>query len=177
MTREGAASRLNADEEQQVDRRRVSDHSRRKLAEAIRRGETDTALRTLFEVITGKTPEQYPTVRDVAGGSAIADGVTDKRVRFELTLDGPETVNTNAYDGHGWQVRELPPGEYAVSASLSAVYAYDMDTLEETEYVVEDATVELSNTTMTIDPTTTPIGEQVTAPDVTLSALTLGGEK
>lgn len=177
MNREGAASRLSKHKAEQIDRRRVSDHSRRLLAEAIRRGETEAALRTLFEVLTGKRPEQYPTVRDVAGGSAIADGVTDKRVRFELTLDGPETVNTNAYDGHGWQVRELPPGEYAVSASLSAVYTYDMDTFEQTEYVVEDATVELSNTTMTIDPTATPIGEEVTAPDVSLTALTLGGEK
>ena len=177
MTREGAASRLNADGEQQIDRRRISDHSRRELAEAIRRGETETTLRTLFEVLTGKRPEQYPTVRNVAGGSAIADGVTDKSVRFEVTLDGPETVKTNAYDGHGWQVRELPPGEYAVSASLSAVYTYDMDTSERTEYVVEDATVELSNTTMTIDATATPIGEVVTAPDVSLTALTLGGEK
>ena len=177
MTREGAASRLSADEEQQIDRRRVSEASRRRLAEAIRRGETEAVLQKFFEVLTGETPDKYPTVRDVAGNSAIADDVTDKRVRFEITLDGPETVNTNAYDGHGWQVRELPPGEYDVSASVGSVYTYDDESLEQTEYVVEDATVELSNTTMTIDPTTTPIGEQVTAPDVTLSALTLGGEK
>ena len=177
MTREGAASRLNTDEEQQVDRRRVSDHSRRKLAEAIRRGETETALRKLFEVLTGKRPEQYPTVRNVAGGSAIADGVPDKRVRFAITLDGPETLTTNAHDERGWQVRELPPGEYDVSVSVVRVYAYDADTLEQTEYEIDDATVELSESTMTIDPTTTAIGEQVTAPKVTLADLTLGGEK
>ena len=177
MNREGAASRLSADEDKQVDRPRVSDHSRRLLAEAIRRGETEVALRTLFEVLTGERPEQYPTVRDVVGGSAIADGVTDKRVRFAITLDGPETVNTNAYDGHGWQVRELPPGEYDLSASVGSVYTYDDEYLEQTEYVVEDATVELSNTTMTIDPTTTQIDEEVTAPEVRLTALTLRGEK
>ena len=177
MSREGAASRLSADEDKQVDRRRVSDHSRRLLAEAIRRGETEAALRTLFEVLTGERPEQYPTVRDVVGNSAIADDVTDKRVRFNVTLDGPETVTTNAYDDLGWQESELPPGEYDVSASVTEVYTYDEETLERTEYIIEDATVELSESTMTIDPTTTLIGEQVTAPDVRLSALTLGGEK
>ena len=177
MSREGAASRLNANEEQQIDRRRVSEASRRRLAEEIRRGETKTALREFFEVLTGETPEQYRTVRDVTGASAIGDGVTDKRVRFEITLDGPETVTASAHDNRGWRVRELPPGEYDVSASVTGVYTYNEETLERTEYVVEDATVELSNTIMTIDPTATPIGEEVTAPGVRLSALTLGGEK
>ena len=177
MTREGAASRLTADEEQQIDRRRVSEASRRRLAEAIRRGETETVLREFFEVLTGETPEQYPTVRNVVGDSAIADGVTDKRVRFAITLDGPETLTTNAHGDRGWQVRELPPGEYDVSVSVVRVYTYDADALEQTEYEIEDATVELSESTMTIDPTTTAIGEQVTAPKVTLSALTIGGEK
>lgn len=177
MTREGAASRLNADEEQQIDRRRVSEASRRRLAEAIRRGEAEAALQKFFEVLIGETPDKYPTVRDVVGDTAIADDVTDKRVRFEITLDGPETVTTNPHGDRGWQVRELPPGEYDVSASVTAVYTYGEDTLERTEYEIEDAAVELSDTAMNIDPTTTQINEEVTAPEVRLTALTLGGEK
>ena len=177
MTREGAASRISADEEEQIDRRRVSDHSRRQLAEAIRRGETKTALREFFEVLIGETPDKYPTVRDVVGDTAIADDVTDKRVRFEITLDGPETVTAHAHGERGWQARELPPVEYDVSASVTSVFTYGEDTLERTEYEIEDATVELSDTTMNIDPTTTQINEEVTAPEVRLTALTLGGEK
>ena len=177
MTREGAASRLKADEEQQIDRRRVSEHSRRQLAEAIRRDESEAALRKLFNILTGETPEQYPTVRDVTGTTTIAADVTDKHVRFTITLDGPTSVETNAYDDNGWQVRELPPGKYTVSASVDTVYTYNETMMEQTEYAIEDATVKLSEGTMTIDPTATPIGEQIPAPDVELTALTLGGEK
>lgn len=145
------------------------------MAEAIRRGETDAALRIMFEILTGETIDQYPTRRDIHGETAIADGVTDKRVRLAVTIDGPVTQEVRAYDDRGYEIRDLPPGEYEVSGAVDSVYTYDEATLEQTIYQIESQHVTPTASTITIDPTETPIGRIVKAPDMTVDGLTLGG--
>jgi hypothetical protein len=131
----------------------------------------------MFEVLTGEPVEKYPTVRDVEIQTKIRDGVTDKNVAFSVSVSGPESVETTAYNSGECTLSELPPGEYSIAADVSEVYEYDMETVERTEYVVESATVSLSSDTVVIDATQTPIGTTVSGPTVTLDKLTLNGVK
>lgn len=46
------------DEKKQLDRRKISEKSRQDIAEAIEAGDSEKALRKMFEVVSGETVQE-----------------------------------------------------------------------------------------------------------------------
>jgi len=168
--------RLQRDRDHSVDRRRVSEHSKRYIAEAVRSGETDTALRAMFEVLTGDVVGDHPTVRTVEGEIALGADVNlaeDRSVVLDVSLAGAsQSAYISPSYGGAYRFADLAPGEYSLSASVVEVREYDQETLDVTTYEVSDATLDY-DAAVTVDADRTPIGDAVIGPTVTVASLTI----
>jgi hypothetical protein len=168
--------RLQRDRDHSVDRRRVSEHSQRYMAEAIRDGETDAALRAMFELLTGDVVTDHPTIRPVEGEIALGADATlaeNRSVVLDVSLAGAsEAAYISPSYGGAYRFDDLAPGEYSLSASVVEVREYDQETLDVTTYEVADATLDYE-AAITVDADRTPIGDAVVGPTVTVASLTI----
>jgi len=168
--------RLQQDRNHSVDRRRVSEHSKRYIAEAIRDGDTESTLRAMFEVLTGDVVSDHPTVRDVTGDINLGSDVQlsdNQTLTVKLSLgDMNETAYVSPTYDSQYYFSELPPGDYSLSVRLTKIREYDFDMLDVTEYDISDATVDYT-TAVTVDPTQVAIGTDVTGPTVSINSLTI----
>lgn len=166
--------RLDADDENDLDRRKVSETSQRRIAECIHHGDVEGALACLFEVATGDEVDEWlPPVRDAEGTLAVSEDVDladNQRAVVEITV-GDETVTRTVREGSGYRVRELSDGEYDVGAIVTAVREYDDEYLEVTEYDVTEYALDATGDSVTVDSTETPIGESAAAPALEITHL------
>ena len=172
--------RLKETKENSLDRRRISEASRRRLAEEIHYGETDAALRELYHVLTGEFVADNPPVRDMVGDIALGANVSigeNERLVVDVTV-GSETrtvyVNGDGEDTYRFYERE--GGEYDVGVQAVQFVEYDADTLERTEYEIESVSLSLSDTSVTVNPEATAIGTATSAPTVTVDSYTVGAK-
>ena len=168
------SERLQADEENSVDRRKVSAESKRRIAEAVRRNNTDAALRNLFEIVTGDVVADHPTVRDIDGQITLGTDVTiedNQSLILSVSL-GEQTDKAYLNNtGGAYRFAELPPGEYQLSVTVQTLREYDMETLESTDYDA-DATLTYDTTVM-IDAEQVAVGESVSGPEIVVDSLSV----
>lgn len=174
----GLAERLRETEENSLDRRRISEASRRRLAEAIHYGETDAALRELYHVLTGEYVADNPPVRDVAGRVELGPDVTigeNERLVLAVTLGGEtQTVYVDGDGADTYQFREREAGSYDVSVEATMFVEYDPDTLDRTEYGIESASLSVPAADVTVDPEGVSLGTVIDGPAVTVDSYTVG---
>ena len=169
--------RQEADEENRIDRRKISPDSERIIAEAIHHEDFERAATEYFKILTGDAVADWEPWREVEGAASLADSVAeqhgDKTVIVEVSV-GEETTTAFVRDGAGtYRVRELHDGDYALDAVVTEARDRDEDELEPTTYDVEDYDLELEETAVTVDSKSSEIGEGVEAPAVTITELTL----
>ena len=171
--------RLQQEQEESVDRRRISEDSMRHMAEAIHFGDTDAALREMFDVLTGDAVADHPPVRDVEGEFSLGADVQladNRSVVLDISLgEQTESAYVSAASGGAYRFGELSPGGYTISASVVEVREYDEETMDSTTYDVTDATLDYE-TAVTVDAQEVPIGTAVMGPAVTIAALTIDEE-
>jgi len=173
--------RMDSRDENVLDRRKLSENSRRALAETIHHGDTDAALSHLFEILTGDPVSNHPPKRSVSGSVSITDTAAaalpaNGEVVVDVTV-GADTVVGVVDETTSTQYTTglLTDGEYIVSASVNRVVVRDPDTLSETVYEVLSSTVSPSSGTVTVDSTTVAMGTPCGGPSVTIDALDVGG--
>lgn len=172
------SDRLDEADAQSLDRRRLSPHSRRALAEAIRADDTDTALRVVFEILTGETPAAYPLTRDISGtvrvGAGVFDGVDDDEsvaVSVTLTHDDGTVRDTTVW------LPTAGSAEYRVSDCQSGGWTVTVGDVRAVSDRVDATQRERSLSIVTSDggvmrvDRQTPVGEVVEG-----AAVGLGGE-
>lgn len=166
--------RLNNDEQNSLDRRRISEQSKRELAEYIHHGDTSLALDKLFRVMTGDVLADHEPYRKVGGDITTTYSPTEnENLVVEVTLG---TQTTTVYiDGTQTGTYVFPTvfdGAYDMSATAVEVREYDLDTLESTTTAVSSATVTMDNT-YSVDTTQTEFGATLTGPSIEVSDVTL----
>ena len=169
--------RQEADEENRVDRRKISPDSERRIAEAIHHDDFKRAAEKYFEILTGDEIAEWEPWRDAAGEVTLSDTVDDehgdKTVVVEVEV-GDESATARVVDGSGsYRVAELHDGEYDLDAAVGDVFERDEETLERTTYEVKDSEIELEETTLMIDTQNTDIDDDVEGPTVTVTDLEL----
>lgn len=172
--------RVEQTEENSLDRRRISEQSRRRLAEAIHYGETEVALREMFHVLTGEFVADVPPARDVTGDITLGPDVAigeNERLKLDVTL-GDETQSVSV-DGDGvdaYQFREVEAGTYDLRVEAVEWVEYDGDFMDATRYAIADSTITLSSSSIGVDPETLGIDAVVDGPNVTVDSVTIGAE-
>lgn len=171
--------RLQTEQEQTLNRQRMSDHSRRKIAEALYHDNPETALQTVFKVLTGEPISEYPPTRDIDGNISLGSGVSlaDNEYLSGTVTVGERSDNVYVNDSGGkYEVTKLTDGSYPVSLQLSEFRKYNSGTFDITRYEISDANVAYSSDTVAIDTTTVEFGAVVSAPNMTVNSLTIGDE-
>ena len=166
--------------ENSLDRRRISETSRRRLAETIHYGETDAALRELFHILTGEFVADVPPVRDVVGTVTLGADVSigeNERLVLDVTVGSESQIVYVDGDGEDtYRFRERGAGTYDVSVAAVKFLKYDPDTLERTKYEIDSASRTLAANSVAVDPETVELGAVVDAPLVTVDSYTVGAE-
>jgi hypothetical protein len=169
------------DREHSVDRRRVSEESKRRAAEAIRHDDPAAALGVLFEVLTGDDVAAHPSVRPVYGRVRVADSVDLAAERTLVVAVRVGDTDARAFVGSDdrggvYRCREVSHGTHRVAATAVEVRETDPETLAVTRYAVDEASVVTAADSVTVDVTETPLGDAVTGPSMTVESLTIGDE-
>ena len=168
--------RRREDQEENLDRRKISEDSLRHLAEAIHFGDPDAALHTIFEILTGDVVEDHPPVRDIEGEISLGPNVqlADNRSVVLTVMLGEQTTQVYvSSSGGAYRFGELLSGDYSLSATVKEVREYDEQTMESTTYDVTDSILDIEAQSVTVDPQQVEIWTAVTGPVVTITALTI----
>lgn len=167
------------EEANSVDRRRVSPESKRRIAESIHRGETDAALRELFEVLTGDRVDAWPPVRDVVGEIRLADADTldtNRSLICEVRVGDAVTQCVVDNDGGQYRLAGVAEGEHTVAVGPLFVREYDADTLDTTRYEIDSIDVSQPQTQVDVTTETVPIDETVTVAETSIDGCTVGAK-
>jgi len=166
--------RLNEDEQHSLDRRKLSEQSKRELAEYIHHGDTTQALDKLFRVLTGGVLADHEPYRKVGGDISTTYTVgTNENLVVEVTL-GTQTTAVYIDDTQTdtYVFPEVFDGAYDISATAVELRQYDPETLESTTTAVKSATVTMDNT-YSVDTTQTEFDTTLVGPTIKISDVTL----
>ena len=166
--------RLNEDEQHSLDRRKISEQSKRELAEYIHHGDTTQALDKLFRVLTGDMLADHEPYRKVGGDISTTYTLGEnENLVVEVTL-GTQTTTVYIDDTQTstYVFLRVLDGTYDMTATAIEVREYDPDTLESTTTAVDSATVTMDNT-YSVDTTETDFGAVLSGPTIEISDVTL----
>ena len=152
--------RLKADEENSVDRRKVSQSSKRRLSEAIYHEDVEAFEAEVFHLLTGEMINEWEPWRDVEGVLTATDDVLEsigdnERLRAEIAI-GHETLTRTVRADGGYRFRELKDGEYTLTVESGELIGEDPETLETTREDVK-LTAEIEDEAVVVDTEATEI--------------------
>ena len=174
--------RLNDNEKNSIDRRKISNRSCRELAETYHHGNLEAFAAKTFHILLGQSVEECEPWRNVEGTVSLSDSVEKelggKRITVEVSGGSQTSRKRLLPDTEGTEYRfsELPDGTYPVDATVTSVSEYDAETMETTTYEVVDYTVEIVSESVEVDTETVGIGQEITGPDVTVTDIEIGDE-
>lgn len=173
--------RLQEDEENIVDRRQVSDVSRREIAEYIYHDNSVEAIKKLFKIVTGEEVTKYPPVRNVKGNIIVDDSVIKeldgKNYRIDVNIDGETRTSVITDSDSEYIFRDYEDGTYDISVQgEEVVYEYAEDDMERTEYKVESSEIKTQKDSVTVDTSETDFGSTIEGPDIYLESISIGDE-
>ena len=164
--------RLKAEEDNVLDRRRISEESERELAEYIHHGDVELALDKMFRLITGDQLSNFEPHRSVEGVVSITDTLAENEsVVVEITL-GTETTRQIVDADSEFTFREITDGSYPLDATAIELREYDTDGFEHTATAIKSHTTTMDDS-VTVDTTQTEIGQPVTTSTIEIGSIEL----
>ena len=167
--------RLEDNDRKQWHADKFSLESRRKFAEAVYHGDIETALRVWFRAATCSELDAYlPPTRPVACTVVCeADLDDDQRAVVSVSV-GDQTADVTVDDEQTRELGGFEDGEYAASAIVDRVVSVDPDTLERTEYAVDEYSLTVEDESVAVDTESTRLGSVADSVSVTVSSITVG---
>ena len=167
--------RLEDNDRKQWHADKFSQDSRRKFAEAVYHGDIEAALRVWFRAATCSEVDAYlPPTRAVECTVVCeADLDADQRAVVSVSV-GDETAEVTVDDEQTRELSGLEEGEYGTSAVVKRVVAIDPETLERTEYEVDDYSLTVGDESVAVDSEATALGSVADSLSVTISSITVG---
>jgi len=173
--------RQEDDEENLVDRRKISPDSQRRIAEAIHHDDFKRAASKYFEILTGDDVNAWKPWRAVEGSVELSEELKEEHDDKTVVVDvdvGDETTTVRVSDGMGaYSFSELHDGEYDIDAEVAEAFEWDDESTERTTYVVENAELNLEEVTVVVDTEASEIGDGVEGPRVTITEIQLSEEE
>ena len=167
--------RLEDNDRKQWHADKFSLESRRKFAEAVYHGDIATALRVWFRAATCSEVDTYlPPTRAVECTVVCeADLDDDQRAVVSVSV-GDETADVTVTDEQTRELGGFEDGEYATSAVVERVRAVDPDTLETTEYAVDDYSLTVDDESVVVDSESTALGSVADSVTVRVDSIRVG---
>jgi len=167
--------RLDESERKQWHADNFSDESRREFAEAVYHGDIETALCVWFRAATTSELDAYlPPTRAVECAVICDAGLeSDQRAVVEVSV-GDETTDVTLDDDQTRELSGFADGEYAASATVEVVVETDPDTLEQTEYAVDDYSLTVEDESIGVDSKSTALGSVADSVTVNVSDIVVG---
>ena len=170
--------RLNEDNRYIWDGRKFSANSRQEFAEALYEDDYERALRVWFRAAIDESVDEWlPPYRDVGGKITIDDSVElgeNQRIRFRVAL-GDGELTQNISNESAFRFRDVEIGEYDVVFEPLVVVEYDDETLDTTEYEIEEYKMSTESGKVAVS-TDVPIGTVIDGLKTMLTSLTIGEE-
>ena len=167
--------RLEDNDRKQWHADKFSLESRREFAEAVYHDDIETALRVWFRAATCSELDAYlPPTRAVECTVVCeADLDDDQRAVVSVSV-GDETADVTVDDEQTRELSAFEDGEYATSAVVARVVEVDPDTLESTEYAVDDYSLTVDDESLTVDSESAALGLVADSVSVTVDSITVG---
>ena len=167
--------RIEDNDRKQWHADKFSLESRREFAEAVYHDDIETALRVWFRAATCSELDAYlPPTRAVEFTVVCeADLETDQRAVVSV-LVGDESADVTVDDEQTRELGGLEDGEYATSAVVERVVSVDPDTLERTDYAVDDYSLTVDDESVAVDSESTALGSVADSVRVTVGSITVG---
>ena len=168
--------RLEDNDRKQWHADKFSLESRREFAEAVYHGDIETALRVWFRAATCSEVDAYlPPTRAVACTVVCEADLDDDDQRAVVSVSvGDETADVTVDDEQTRELGGLKDGEYATSAVVERVFSIDPETLERTEYAVDDYSLTVDDESVGVDTESTALGSVADSLRVTVSSISVG---
>ena len=167
--------RLEDNDRKQWHADKFSLESRREFAEAVYHGDIEAALGVWFRAATCSELDAYlPPTRAVECTVVCeADLDDDQRAVVSVSV-GDDTTDVTVDDEQTRELGGLEDGEYATSAAVERVVVVDPDTLQRTEYAVDDYSLTVEDESVGVDSESTALGSVADSVSVTISSITVG---
>ena len=167
--------RLEDNDRKQWHADNFSLESRREFAEAVYHGDIEAALRVWFRAATCSDLDAYlPPTRAVECTVVCeADLDADQRAVVSVSV-GDETADVTVDDEQTRELGGFKDGEYATSAVVDRVVAIDPETLESTEYAVDDYSLTVDDESVAVDTESTAVGSVADSVRATVGSITVG---
>ena len=167
--------RLEDNDRKQWHADKFSLESRREFAEAVYHGDIETALRVWFRAATCSEVDAYlPPTRAVKCTVVCeADLESDQRAVVSVSV-GDETTDVTVDDEQTRELGGFADGEYAASGVVKRVVSINPDTLESTEYAVDDYSLRVEDESVGVDSESTELDSVADSVSVTVSSITVG---
>ena len=167
--------RLEDNDRKQWHADKFSLESRREFAEAVYHGDIETALRVWFRAATCSELETYLPPTRAVGCTVVCDAELDDDQRAVVSVSvGDETADVTVDDEQTRELSGFEDGEYATSAVVERVVVVDPDTLERTEYAVDDYSLTVDDESVVVDSESTALGSVADSVRVTIISITVG---
>ena len=167
--------RLEDTDRKQWHADKFSLESRREFAEAVYHGDIETALRVWFRAATCSEVDAYlPPTRPVECTVVCEANLDDDQRAVVSVSVGDETADVTVADEQTRELGGLGDGEYATSAVVERVVEVDPDTLETTEYVVDDYSLTVEDESVGVDTESRALDSVADSLSVTVDSITVG---
>jgi len=163
--------RLEADKENSLDRRKIGNESKRKLAELIQYGQTENALRYAFEILTGETVDAYPPTRTVELPISIPDSFS-KTIECRVVF-GKKEKTVMLSDSRTVRFSDVESGIYEVSIEPLNIFEYTDDFEIENEFEIINFDVN-DYSDVELDVSNRKFGEIVPIDELTIATIEVG---
>ena len=167
--------RLKNNDRKQWHADKFSLDSRREFAEAVYHGDIETALRVWFRAATCSEVDAYlPPTRGVEC-TVVCEAELDDDQRAVVSVSvGDDTADVTVDDEQTRELGGFEDGEYTTSAVVDRVVAVDPDTLERTEYAVDDYSLTVDDESVAVDSESTALDSVADSVSVTVNSITVG---
>ena len=128
-----------------------------------------------FRAATCSEVDAYlPPTRPV-GCTVVCEADLDDDQRAVVSVSvGDESADVTVDDEQTRELGGFEDGEYATSAVVERVVVVDPDTLERTEYAVEDYSLTVDDESVGVDSESTALGSVADSVKVTVGSITVG---
>ena len=167
--------RLEDNDRKQWHADKFSLESRREFAEAVYHGDIETALRVWFRAATCSEVDAYLPPTRAVECTVICEADLDDDQRGVVSVSvGDDTTDVTVDDEQTRELGGFEDGEYATSAVVDRVVVVDQETLESTEYAVDDYSLTVENESVGVDTESTALSSVADSVSVTVSSITVG---
>ena len=167
--------RIEDNDRKQWNADKFSLESRREFAEAVYHGDIETALRVWFRAATCSDLDTYLPPTRAVECTVVCEAELDDDERAVVSVSvGDESADVTVEDEQTRELGGFEDGEYATSAVVERVVAIDPDTLETTEYAVDDYSLTVDDESVAVDSGSTALGSVADSVTVTISSITVG---